>query len=284
MQPQRLIGRPMDTDDHCRGYVSCLNGFAPLRDQLTVPSEYDRLGRSRRDIHRDLPTTVVLNESLGDELTRDRRQGRSSPFIRHRTRDIDPIPNGSPASWPLSPWQTTTSIDPFHRTCRFPRDLPARLPGCRRAVHLPRQAQPTVDTWVGTHNADRPHQALDEKVPVTPAERLAPVPAGQRDLIGLWLPGGLGKRKLPRARRTPPRCSPSGYSPSSGKRQRRRLDEHVARGASNTGMIMTVGRRSPSAAYTKHQTLPCWSPRPPSPSSSATETPGSSAGQPPIRA
>jgi len=58
MQPQRLIGQPMDTDDHCRGYVSRLDGFAPLRDQLTVPREYDGLGRSRRDIHRDLPATV----------------------------------------------------------------------------------------------------------------------------------------------------------------------------------------------------------------------------------
>jgi hypothetical protein len=85
MQPQRLIGEPMDTDDHCRGYVSPLNGFAPLRDQLTVPSEHDRLGRSRRNIHRDLPATVVSDESLGDELTRDRRQRRSSPFTGHRT-------------------------------------------------------------------------------------------------------------------------------------------------------------------------------------------------------
>jgi hypothetical protein len=48
MQPQRLIGQPMDTDDHRRGYVSRLNGFAPLRDQLTVPREHDGLGRSRR--------------------------------------------------------------------------------------------------------------------------------------------------------------------------------------------------------------------------------------------
>ena len=50
------------------------------------------------------------------------------------------------------------------------------------------QAQAAVDTWVGQYNTDRPHQALDKKVPVTPAERFAPVPARQRDLIGLWLP------------------------------------------------------------------------------------------------
>jgi hypothetical protein len=85
MQPQPLIGQPMDTDDHYRGYVSRLNGFAPLRDQLTVPSEHDGLGLSRRDIHRDLPTTVVPDETLVDEPTRDRRHRRSPPFTGHRT-------------------------------------------------------------------------------------------------------------------------------------------------------------------------------------------------------
>ena len=53
-------------------------------------------------------------------------------------------------------------------------------------------AQAAVDTWVGHYNADRPHQALDAKVPVTPAERFAPVPAAQRELIELWLPPALG--------------------------------------------------------------------------------------------
>jgi hypothetical protein len=50
------------------------------------------------------------------------------------------------------------------------------------------EAQAAVDTWAGHYNTDRPHQALDEKVPVTPADRFAPVPARQRDLISLWLP------------------------------------------------------------------------------------------------
>jgi len=53
------------------------------------------------------------------------------------------------------------------------------------------EAQAAVDAWVAGYNADRPHQALDEKVPVTPAERFAPVPQWQRDLIGLWLPAAL---------------------------------------------------------------------------------------------
>jgi hypothetical protein len=41
-----------------------------LRDPLTVTGEHDCLGRIRRDVHRDLPATVVL-EPLGDKLSRD---------------------------------------------------------------------------------------------------------------------------------------------------------------------------------------------------------------------
>jgi transposase InsO family protein len=53
------------------------------------------------------------------------------------------------------------------------------------------EAQAAVDVWVRDYNADRPHQALDEKVPVTPADRFVPVPAAQRDLVALWLPPAL---------------------------------------------------------------------------------------------
>jgi transposase InsO family protein len=53
------------------------------------------------------------------------------------------------------------------------------------------EAQAAVDIYVAEYNTDRPHQALDEKVPVTPAERFAPVPQQQRDLVGLWLPAAL---------------------------------------------------------------------------------------------
>ena len=53
------------------------------------------------------------------------------------------------------------------------------------------EAQAAVDAWVAHYNAERPHQALDEKVPVTPAERFAPVPAAQRNLVDLWLPAPL---------------------------------------------------------------------------------------------
>ena len=68
MEPQRLIGQPVDTDDHRGRYVGRLEDSAPLRDQLAVTGEHDCLGRVRRDVHRDLPATVVL-ERLGDELS-----------------------------------------------------------------------------------------------------------------------------------------------------------------------------------------------------------------------
>ena len=86
MEPQRLIGQPVYTDDHRGRYVGRLEVTAPLRDQLTVTGEHDGLGRIRRDVHRDLPTTVVL-ERLGDELSRYRVGTRAVPAVlRDRLR------------------------------------------------------------------------------------------------------------------------------------------------------------------------------------------------------
>jgi len=59
------------------------------------------------------------------------------------------------------------------------------------------EAQAAVDSWVAHYNAERPHQALDAKVPVTPADRFAPVPAAQRSLVDLWLPGALDSTEAP---------------------------------------------------------------------------------------
>ncbi len=70
MEPQRLIGQPMYTDDHRGRYVGLLEQPAPLRDSLTVAGEDDCFGRVRRNVHRDLPSTVVL-ERLSDKLSRD---------------------------------------------------------------------------------------------------------------------------------------------------------------------------------------------------------------------
>ncbi|GAA3638129.1 hypothetical protein GCM10022236_45670 [Microlunatus ginsengisoli] len=46
-------------------------------------------------------------------------------------------------------------------------------------------AQAAVDAWVANYNAERPHQALDPKVPVVPADRFAPADPGG---LELWLP------------------------------------------------------------------------------------------------
>jgi hypothetical protein len=48
-----------------------------------------------------------------------------------------------------------------------------------------------VDAYVVEYNTDRPHQALDVAVPVTPAERFRPAPIEDRELVELWLPGSL---------------------------------------------------------------------------------------------
>ena len=50
------------------------------------------------------------------------------------------------------------------------------------------QAQEALDGWLVSYHTDRPHQGLDEQVPVMPAERFAPVPAEQREVLDLWLP------------------------------------------------------------------------------------------------
>lgn len=51
------------------------------------------------------------------------------------------------------------------------------------------EAQEAVDVWVAHYNAERPHQGLDEKVPVMPADRFAPAAAPA--VLPLWLPPSL---------------------------------------------------------------------------------------------
>ena len=94
MEPQRLIGQAVNTDDHRGRYVGRLEDSAPLRDQLTVTGEHDCLGRICRDVHRDLPTTVVI-ECLGDEFSR-------RPLVTH---DRNPNQGGSAAPGRALPWE-----------------------------------------------------------------------------------------------------------------------------------------------------------------------------------
>jgi len=52
-------------------------------------------------------------------------------------------------------------------------------------------AQAAVDAWVEHYNTDRPHQGLDQKLPVTPQQRFAPAPETDQALVDLWLPPAL---------------------------------------------------------------------------------------------
>jgi hypothetical protein len=82
---------------------------------------------------------------------------------------------------PASP-TTTGKIERFHLTLR--REL---LDDHEPFTSL-QDAQAAVDRFVDQYNADRPHQALDDDEPVTPADRFTPVPADERELLELWLP------------------------------------------------------------------------------------------------
>ena len=79
----------------------------------------------------------------------------------------------------------------FHGTFR------PDFPGTAGPFTCVAEAQPAVDAWAGHYNAGLPDQALDEKVPVTPADRSAPVPAAQRDLVALRLPPALDSASTP---------------------------------------------------------------------------------------
>jgi transposase InsO family protein len=52
-------------------------------------------------------------------------------------------------------------------------------------------AQAAIDAWVEQYNTDRPHQGLDQREPVTPADRFRPAPQAERALVDLWLPAAL---------------------------------------------------------------------------------------------
>jgi transposase InsO family protein len=85
---------------------------------------------------------------------------------------------------PSSP-TTTGKIERFHQTLR--REL---LDDARPFTSL-LEAQAAVDDWVREYNADRPHQSLEMRAPVTPSERFQAASDEQRELLPLWLPAAL---------------------------------------------------------------------------------------------
>ncbi|WP_399077947.1 IS481 family transposase [Streptomyces zaehneri] len=82
---------------------------------------------------------------------------------------------------PASP-TTTGKVERFHQTLR--REL---LDDCG-AFESVGAAQAALDAWVEEYNSVRPHQALDMQ---SPADRFAPVPESERDVLGLRVPGVL---------------------------------------------------------------------------------------------
>jgi transposase InsO family protein len=85
---------------------------------------------------------------------------------------------------PSSP-TTTGKIERFHQTLR--REL---LDDARPFTGL-LEAQAALDDWVREYNADRPHQSLELREPVTPSERFEPAAEEERELLPLWLPAAL---------------------------------------------------------------------------------------------
>src|SRR4051794_29885621 len=104
---------------------------------------------------------------------------------------------------PRSP-TTTGKIERFHQTLQG--ELLDDAPPFASLL----EAQAALDDWVREYNADRPHQALDTKRPVTPAERFQPAGDEQRELLGLWLPGSLTAIPEPQATPTAERALDAG--------------------------------------------------------------------------
>jgi transposase InsO family protein len=104
---------------------------------------------------------------------------------------------------PSSP-TTTGKIERFHQTLR--REL---LDDARPFTSL-LEAQAALDDWVREYNADRPHQSLETRAPVTPVERFQPADDEQRELLPLWLPGSLAAVPAPQATPTAERALDAG--------------------------------------------------------------------------
>jgi transposase InsO family protein len=106
---------------------------------------------------------------------------------------------------PSSPNQNG-KVERFHGTFR-----PDFLTEAQPFVSV-EAAQAAVDAWVEQYNTDRPHQALDARLPVMPADRFTPTPAAERALVDLWLPPTLE----PLAGGLPDMATPAPASPASG--------------------------------------------------------------------
>src|ERR1700733_4213435 len=90
MEPQRLIGQSVYTDDHCGRDVGLFEQAAPLRDSLTVAGEDNCFGRVGWNVYGDLPSTVVL-ERLSGKFSRDCADGLGGRSVRLAYFAVDVI-------------------------------------------------------------------------------------------------------------------------------------------------------------------------------------------------
>ena len=135
---------------------------------------------------------ALVRFGVPEEVLTDNGKQFTDRFGRHGTRNgevlFDKIcrKNGIKhrLTAPASPNQNG-KVERFHGTFR-----PDFLDVVEPFTSI-KQAQAAVDAWVADYNAERPHQALDDKVPVTPGEKFEPVPAQERELVDLWLPPAL---------------------------------------------------------------------------------------------
>jgi transposase InsO family protein len=88
---------------------------------------------------------------------------------------------------PSSPNQNG-KVERFHGTFR-----PDFLADCEPFTSV-QQAQAAVDAWVAEYNTERPHQGLDEQVPVVPADRFTPA---VDNTVELWLPPSVAPAPAP---------------------------------------------------------------------------------------
>ena len=110
---------------------------------------------------------------------------------------------------PFSPNQNG-KVERFHGTFR-PEFLEVAGPfACLDA------AQAAVDAWVTDYNTNRPHQALDETIPVTPSQRFTPTPEDKRGAVA-----GCGCRPASRASTTQTQTMSRVSSPSMNRRRGR---------------------------------------------------------------
>ena len=98
---------------------------------------------------------------------------------------------------PASP-TTTGKVERFHLTLR--RELLSEHDWFTSVE----AAQAAIDAWVSEYNADRPHQALDGRLPVTPADRFTPVaarPAGAHRPVAATCPHPRQQHRGPHSHR-----------------------------------------------------------------------------------